>query len=392
MRDPVEDTIRELRDSPLYGDNAFVQTEDFPNFVRQVIAQRDDGMPELVQSILNHYFEHQSQEQTRREQEAVITGQMPPQRPAVRELLEEYEEILFQRLADVHAESRFSETDQRPPRISELPEASAPTEADTTKYLDSRLAAFRQEFFDKTAGKGKAIRKNFQFIGSSAFREVLQEILDHTENPSHCRENAFPLFHVLTQLSLMKNGTIDLLPTKEMLAINQRLDKYRDTQEANTGADSEKRPVWYCSARKALESASKHLGLPSDFFIRILNGIADREDWRLVVLRHSRIVDPAELAGQLFEQELRIGGRAGSIDETPTSREAALNAAAARALKVVVPEYVRDRGETIFRLIKSMGFSVERKSVQRNIQRAPDGDSDHEKFRRERLTHRGDLF
>lgn len=111
-----------------------------------------------------------------------------------------------------------------------------------------------------------------------------------------------------------------------------------------------------------------------------------------MVLRQSRIVDPVELAGQLFEQELRLGGRAGNTDETPTTREAALNAAAARALNAVVPKFVKNRVETIFGLMKSMGFSVNKKSVQRNIQRAPDDDSDHEQFNKERLTHRGDLF
>lgn len=385
----VESIVQALRESPLYKDNEFVQSEEFASFVCSVVTQRAD-CPDLVQSILNHFFELQREEQAAQlSQDAVDvqTGslktrmeQLVATEPStIDKLIEWYKERLFDELADLYVDKKLLEKGQAPAGVIQRSKSNDTSrneidsdtgvlkgyERKTTRKIEENYADLRQQFLT-CKDKGKEISKSFPFINSVVFKNLLNEILNSPEHSLTWQEDAYRVFYTLMKLSLSKAGKVSTAPVRNLKLIDGYLEQYNENRKRDAEGGDKPTAV-FLLAQKHLRWASDKLKLPDDYFILILDAIADNKEFRDVVHRQSGIVKPEELMGQLFENEFKVGGRAGGSDPTPASEESALNALAARALNVVLPEDIENKPNSIFKLMRSMGFEVTEVSVKRNI-------------------------
>ncbi len=412
----VETIVQALRESPLYKDNEFVQSEELASFVRLVVTQREDGMPDLVQSILNHYFELQREEKAAQLSQHAVdvpTGSPPTQTeptvetkpPTFDELKQSYKERLVNCLADRYAKKMLLKEEQvaagasQPPKPNdegrnEMDGDSAVTKVaktKTTSEIEKSLTEFRLQFH-KMVDMDKEINAVFPFFTADDFIEILNELCARKEHFPTWLEDAYKLFDSLRKLSLIKMGEPSPTEARKRALIDGRLEKYIENRERFFNKNGEVAAEFYRKARACLRAASKNLLLPDDYFIRILDVIADNKGFRMVVHGQIGIVKSENMMGQQFENEVKVGGRAGGSEVTPASDKSALNAMATRALNVVLPEDIENKPKAIFKLIKAMGFDVTEGSVKLNIQRASIGVTDNRQTENEGMAAAGSLF
>ena len=398
----VETIVQALRDSPLYQDNEFVQSEQFVSFTHSVVTQRAD-CPNLVQSILNHFFELQGEEKAQTRTEPMIATEPS----TIDELITLYKDRLFDELADLYVDKKLLEKGQAPAGVSQRSksndtsrneidsdtEVSKFYEGKTTRKIEESYADLRQQFLS-CKDKGKEISKSFPFINSVVFKNLLNEIHNSPEHSLTWQEDAYRVFYTLMNLSLRKAGKVSTASARNLKLIDGCLEQYNKNRKCDAEKGEEPTAV-FLLAQKHLRWASDKLKLPDDYFILILNAIADNKEFSDVVHRQSGIVKPQELMGQLFENEFKVGGRAGGSDPTPASEASALNAMAERVLNSVVPkEIIKDHPKIIYDLMKIMGFKPSEASVKRNIERASPEGTDKSQLKTELLgkVEPGSLF